>query len=223
MSRRVLAVAVHPDDETLGCGGSLLKHQNEGDSLYWLILTRAWEPRWSKEAITQKQREVERVTQAYGFKECFWLEFPSTRLETVPMSDIVEAVRKVVTQVGPEWVYVVNGTDIHTDHQIGFQAVMSVLKPLSMAELGVWRVLAYETLSETEAAPPSSQGFVPNVFSDITPYLEGKLEIMRLYETEVQPAPQPRSPEALRAIAGYRGATMGVKGAEAFMLIRERV
>jgi LmbE family N-acetylglucosaminyl deacetylase len=99
---------------------------------------------------------------------------------------------------------------------------MSVLKPFYMQRRGVRRVLGYETLSSTDAAPPrSDRAFVPNVFSDITPYIDRKLEVMALYATEVQPEPMPRSASAIRALARFRGSTISAEYAEAFTLIRE--
>jgi LmbE family N-acetylglucosaminyl deacetylase len=219
---RVLAISAHPDDETLGCAGTLLKHRAAGDSLYWLIATQAHEPQWSGKVIEHKAAEVERVAEAYGIEEYFKLGFPTVRLDVAPQADLIECIHDVVSKATPQLVYLVHGGDVHTDHQAVFTATISVLKPFHMARLGVRRVLCYETLSSTDAAPPQlERTFMPNVFSDITPYLERKIEIMGLYETEVQRDPLPRGPSAIRALARYRGATIGVEYAEAFMLIRE--
>jgi hypothetical protein len=99
---------------------------------------------------------------------------------------------------------------------------MSVLKPFYMTQLGVRRVLSYETLSSTEAAPPDpARAFVPEIFSDITPYLDRKIEIMALYESEAQPALMPRAPSGIQSKARQRGATIGIEYAEAFKLIWE--
>ena len=219
---KVLAIAVHPDDETLGCGGTLLKHRELGDAVYWLIATQTTEPRWPGEIIERKAAEVEQVAAAYGMKSHFKLDFPTVRLDTVPQAEIIDGIRNVISQVNPELVYLVHGGDVHTDHQIVFTATMSVLKPFHMASLGVKRVLCYETLSSTEAAPClADRNFAPNVFSDITPFIDRKVEIMDLFQTEVHPDPMPRGPSAIRALARYRGATVGVEAAEAFMLIRQ--
>lgn len=111
---------------------------------------------------------------------------------------------------------------MNSDHAIVFTATMSVLKTFYMRKWGVRRVLSYETLSSTEAAPPLSHKlFVPNVYRDITPYIEQKVEIMGLYESETHSDPWPRGPSAILALARYRGASIGVDYAEAFMLIRE--
>lgn len=217
-----LCISVHPDDETLGCGGTLLKHRASGDRLFWLIATQAQEPQWSAEMIRRKDAEVERVADAYGVERYFKLGFPTARLDTVSQADLIERIRDVISEVRPEVVYLVHDGDAHTDHHAVFTASMSALKPFYMVPLGVRRVLCYEVLSSTEAAPPQlDRAFIPNVFNDITPYIEGKIKIMGLYETEAQPDPFPRGPSAIRALARYRGATIGVEYAEAFTLVRE--
>lgn len=219
---KVLAIAPHPDDETLGCGATLLKHKSAGDSLYWLIVTRGHEPQWSAELLAQKQEEIKKVGSAYGFEKTFALGFPTVRLDTVPLEEIISAIRIAVDEARPDFVYLNHFGDIHSDHRVVFEAVMSVLKPFYSGRHGVRRVLSYEILSSTDAAPPnSSRSFIPNVFVDVTDYLEPKLKIMSLYETEVQPFPLPRANESIKALARYRGSTIGAEFAEAFMLMRE--
>ncbi len=220
--RRILAIAVHPDDETLGCGGTLLKHVAQGDELHWLIATQAHEPQWPADLIARKAAEVEKVAAAYGVRQFYKLGFPTTQLDTTSQADLINAIRGVIDQVRPETVYLVNRSDVHTDHHAVFLAAMSVLKAFYMGKFGVRRVLAYETLSSTEAAPPLPERvFIPTVYSDITPYIDRKIEIMGLFESEAQPELSPRGGSAIRALARYRGATVGLEYAEAFMLIRE--
>jgi len=215
----VLAVSAHPDDETLGCGGSLLAHRDSGDVVDWLILTRPDEERHSREVIAHKDRQVDAVAGVYGMRTTTQLEFAAGRLDTVALNDIMNEIMATLQRARPELVYVVSPGDAHTDHGVAFRATMSVLKPFHMRSLGVNRVQAYETLSSTEAAATPS--FVPNVYRDITFSLEEKLHVMSLYTTEAQPEPLPRSPSALRALARFRGATVGTEYAEAFSLIRE--
>jgi len=217
----VLAISAHPDDETLGCGGTLLKHRAAGDRLYWIIATICHEPQWSAPLIERKAAEVERVAKAYG-AERFKLGFPNARLDTIPTGELMKPIERIVSDVKPEVVYVLHGGDIHTDHHALFDATMSVLKPFYMSKRGIRRVLGYETLSSTDAAPQRGERmFMPNVYSEISPYLEGKLDIMRLYESEIHEEPMPRSPSAIRALARFRGATISTEYAEAFTLIRE--
>ena len=221
---RVLAIAPHPDDETLGCGATLLKHKSDGDSLSWLVATSGHEPQWSKDVLARKEDEINGVAAAYGFEQVFRLNLPTVKLDTVPLDEIIAALRNAIIEAAPDCVYLNHFGDVHSDHRIVFEATMSVLKPFYSGRHGVRRVLSYEILSSTDAIPGNiARSFVPNVFSDVTDFLERKIEIMSLYESEVQPYPLPRAPESLRALARYRGATIGRDYAEAFALIRELV
>ena len=222
MTMRVLAITAHPDDETLGCGGTLLKHKAAGDSLFWLIATEAHSPYWSSETIERKSDEVAGVAEAYAMERCFKFGLPAGQLDTVPIADLMERVRQVIAEISPDTVYLVHSGDVHTDHQAMFTAAMSVLKPFHMGALGVRRVNCYETISSTDAAPSQvNSAFTPNYFVDITPYIDGKIDMLGIYQTEKQSDPMPRGPSAVRALARFRGATIGVEYAEAFMLIRE--
>lgn len=218
---RVLIISVHPDDETVGCGGTILKHQADGDSLSWLIVTQAFEPDWSAKVIRQKADEVASVARAYQFERVYELGLPTTRLDTLPQIELMSSIRRIANEVKPEWVYLVNRNDIHSDHRLVFEATMAVFKPF-FRDFDTTRILCYECLSSTDAVPAlPERAFIPNVFSDITSWIDRKIEIMGLYETEAQPDPLPRGPSAMRALARYRGATIGAEYAEAFMLIRE--
>jgi LmbE family N-acetylglucosaminyl deacetylase len=218
----ILAIAPHPDDETLGCGGTLLRHRAAGDEIHWVVVTAAHTPQWSTEYIGKKTCEVEAVASAYDMSSVQRLAFPTIWLDEIPQSDLIDGLRIAIEKVRPDIVYLVHDGDVHTDHHAVFTAALSVMKTFYMRKLGVQRILSYETLSSTEAAPPQLHRlFVPNVYIDISAYLERKIEVMAMYETEQQPDPFPRGPSAIRALARYRGASIGVEYAEAFMLIRE--
>ena len=219
---RVTVISPHPDDETLGCGGTLLKHKAAGAQLDWIIVTRGHTPGWSEDTLRKKEDEIEAVKAAYGFGQVKRLAFRTTELDRVPLGDVIEKLRMALVETTPNHLYLNHSGDIHSDHRVVFDATMSALKSFNTAKLGLNRLLSYETLSSTEAAPGNLlRAFVPNVFTDITPFIERKLEIMSLYETELQPYPLPRTLESIRALARFRGATMGLEYAEAFMLIRE--
>jgi N-acetylglucosamine malate deacetylase 1 len=219
----VLAISAHPDDETLGCGGTLLKHRDAGDTLHWIIATVCHEPQWSADTIARKAKEVERVAAAYT-AQVFKLGFLNARLDTVAIGDLMTPIEKIVNEIRPEIVYLLHGGDIHTDHFALFTASMSVLKPFYMKRRGIRRVLGYHTQSSTDAAPSRPERmFMPNVFSDISQYMDEKLDVMRLYETEIHAEPMPRSPSAIRALARVHGATICVEYAEAFQMIREMI
>ena len=221
---RVLVIAPHPDDETLGCGGTLLKHRAAGDSLSWLIVTRGHEPQWSAEALGNKEGEIERVAAAYEFERVFRFDYPTTRMDTISQAEIIASMGRVIAEAQPHSVYLNHAGDVHSDHRIAFDSVISAIKPFYSSRHGIKRILSYETLSSTEAAPPDhTRAFLPAVFCDITSFIERKLEIMSLYRTEIQPYPLPRANESIRALARVLGATIGVEYAEAFMLIRDLV
>lgn len=218
----VLVISAHPDDETLGCGGTILKHVAAGDSVSWIVATEAHEPLWSRDIIETKAREVEAVARAYGIAQTIKLGLPTVRLESVPQIEIMGALRPHLGALQPQIVYLVHGGDIHTDHGALFTAVMGVLKPFHLSNFGVRRVLSYEIISSTDQAPPfPARAFVPHAFSDITAHIDRKLEIMALFASETQPDPLPRGPEAIRALARVRGATISVSYAEAFMVHRD--
>jgi N-acetylglucosamine malate deacetylase 1 len=219
---KVLCIAVHPDDETLGCGGTLLRHREEGDEIYWLIVTQTYKPQWSQEVIDKKAKEVSAVSTAYGMSGVFRLGFPTVRLDTVAQAELIGSLREVIDKVSPQVVYLVHDGDVHTDHHAVFLATMSVLKAFYMNRWGLQKIYSYETLSSTEAAAPQfHRAFIANVYRDITPYLEKKIEIMALYESETQEDPMPRGPTAIRALGRIRGAAIGVEYAECFSLIRD--
>lgn len=218
----VLVLSAHPDDETLGMGGTLLAHGTTGDRIAWIVATRAHEPGWSAETIARKAREVEAVAAAYGVERLELLGLPTARLDTVPLAELILAIRRTIEEFRPEVVYVTHPGDIHTDHACLFDATVAALRAFRAVTDGVRRVLCFETLSSTDSAPPQRlPRFTANVFRDVTPTFERKLEIMALYESEAQPDPLPRGPSALRALGRLRGATIGVEYAEAFELVRE--
>src|SRR5215510_1137461 len=126
---RVLVIAPHPDDETLGCGGSLLKHKSNGDSLSWVVATRGHEPQWSTGLLERKENEISRVAEAYGFENTFRLNFQTIKLDSIPLDEVITAIRNAVTDAAPDVVYVNHFADVHSDHRVVFEATMSVLKP----------------------------------------------------------------------------------------------
>jgi LmbE family N-acetylglucosaminyl deacetylase len=186
------------------------------------VATRGHEPQWPAEMLAQKEREIGAVAAAYGFENTFRLNFPTIQLDQTPLGEIISSVRDAITDSKPDCVYVNHVGDVHSDHRVLFEATMSVLKPFYSGKHGVKRVLSYEVFSSTDAAPVNpARAFLPNVFTDVTEFIEQKLEIMGMYASELQAPPLPRALDSLRALARVRGATIGVEYAEAFMLVRE--
>ncbi|UED75574.1 PIG-L deacetylase family protein [Brevibacillus sp. DP1.3A] len=219
--KKVLVIAPHPDDETLGCGGTLLKHIANEDEVSWLIVTGMHSNLGhTDEQIDRREREIEKVKTMYGFNNVFNLKLPTTNLDTIPMQSIVAQIGTVINQLEPEIMYLPYRGDVHTDHKVVFDAVVSCSKWFRYSS--VKKVLAYETLSETDfGINPDNNGFRPNVFSDITPYLEKKLDILNVFQSEMGEFPFPRSNQAVQAQARVRGVAAGCESAEAFMLLKE--
>lgn len=217
----VLCIAPHPDDETLGCGGTLLKHRRQGDAIHWLIVTNISEEKgWSALRVRSRQKEIDKVSGLYGFKSVHKLDFPTMELDRVPKSDLVKAIADVVVRLKPQTVYLPNRSDVHTDHQEIFKAAFSCMK--SFRYPSIRKVLMYEVPSETEFAPALSEyAFIPNVFVDITPFMKKKLDMMKVFASEVMEAPLPRSLESIEALAKWRGSQISEKYAEAFVLLKE--
>ncbi len=217
----VLFVSAHPDDETLGCGGTILKHTEQSDSVYWLIVTEATQALgYSTDFIKKREQQLKMISEAYRFSQTYKLGFPTTKLHNIDFSDLISEIGTVINQIEPQIIYSVNRSDIHTDHQIVARAIMSCTK--SFRYPFIKRILMYECLSETETMLPLLENiFIPNIYSDITDFLDRKIEIMKIYESELQNSPLPRSVEVIKALAQFRGASVGVKYAEAFMLLRD--
>jgi LmbE family N-acetylglucosaminyl deacetylase len=217
---RTIVIAPHPDDEVLGVGGALLRRKSEGATVAWLIVTGITaEAGWGDEKIKKRADEIKKITALFGFDSVFELNFPTTQLDHLPMSDLVSAISNVFKTFEPEEVFVPHPSDVHTDHRMVFEAVASCSKWFRYPS--VKRVLAYETLSETDFGLGTSQAFRPNVFVDIEPYLTVKLSAMDIYASEIGEPPFPRSHDVIRALATLRGAASGFKAAEAFELLRE--
>ncbi|MCU6433894.1 PIG-L family deacetylase [Undibacterium sp. Jales W-56] len=217
----VLCIAPHPDDETLGCGMTLLRHIAEGAAVHWLIMTTMHpEQGFSAERIASRNTEIEQVARAYGFFNVHHASLPTTQLDTLSMSEMVGAVAKVVGAIRPETVYLPYRNDVHSDHAVVFDAAAACCKNFRYPSIR--RVYAYETLSETEfGLRPDDTGFRPNLFVDGTPWLDRKIEVMNLFKSEMGEFPFPRSEECLRAQAMLRGSQSGVRAAEAFMILKE--
>lgn len=218
---KTLVIAPHPDDELLGCGGTLLRRKAEGAAVGWLIVTGiSTDTGWTPERVRTRDAEIDAVSRAVGFDAVFNLGLPTTRLDEVPLGDLVTRMSAVFRDFAPTEVLLPNRGDAHSDHRIVFDAAVACTKWFRYPS--VRRVLAYETLSETDFGLAPGEAFEPNYFVDISAHLEAKLAALRLYASELHDFPFPRSIEALRALAAVRGVASGFDAAEAFHLLRER-
>ena len=215
---KTLVVAPHPDDELLGCGGTLLRRKTEGARLGWLVVTGISESMgWPSAQVQQREEEIAKVASGLGVDQFYNLGFPSTRLDSFPMSEVIQKFSEVFRDFEPEEVLIPHRGDVHTDHRVAFDAASACCKWFRYPS--VRRVLAYETLSETEFGLNPDGKFQPNVFVDISHYLERKIDLLQIYKSELGPFPFPRSAIAVRTPAQYR-TTAGFHAAESFHLLR---
>lgn len=225
--RQVLVIAVHPDDETLGTGGTILKHITQGDEVHCVLCTDILEEEgFSQEEISTREKEIAQVSNLYGFASVHRLGLKTMQVDEYTKSELVGKFSKIFKEIQPNILYLPFCDDVHSDHRYIFEAAFSCTK--SFRYPSIERVLMMETLSETEFAPSlAHRSFIPNVFVDITDFIEKKCQIMQIYKSEIAPPPFPRSIENIKALALYRGSTMGGSQsptyAEAFMLLKEKI
>lgn len=220
---KVLCVAVHPDDETLGCGGTLLKHKSQGDEIYWMLLTGPnISSNDSKDVNIEFRKELMKdISIAYDFDGVEYLALPPAMVHSLDIRNVVQKTAEVFNRIRPNIIYMMFANDVHSDHRVAFDAVYSCTK--SFRYPFIERIYMMETLSETEfAIPVTARTFIPNVYVDITDYMEKKLDIMNLFTRQVMPEPYPRSLSSIKALARVRGSRAGVMYAEAFQLLYER-
>ena len=184
-----------------------------------LTLIRLQDQGFSEERVFSRQKEIESVEEQLGITRTFLLNYPTMTLSSSSLIKMVPKISEVFNEVKPEVIYCVNRSDAHSDHRITFDAVLACTK--SFRYPYIKKVLMYECLSETEFAPALPEKvFFPNYFIDISKYMDKKLEVMQVYASEVGEHPFPRSNRNIKALAVFRGASVGVEYAEAFQLIK---
>ncbi len=217
MRNKVLVVAVHPDDETLGCGGTLLKHKDAGDKIHWLICTDLSN---NHRHYQIRQKEIKKVSKLFNFNSVNSLPFETAKIDQYNMKDIIEKISNVINKVKPNIIYLPFKDDIHTDHKKIFEASYACTK--SFRYSFIKKIYMMETLSETEFSPSiKKDSFIPNTFVDISKNIDKKINIMNTYKSEINKHPFPRSKKNIKALATFRGATCGFNYAESFVLLKE--
>ncbi len=217
----ILIVAPHPDDEVLGAGGTILRYKSEGYKVAWLIVTSiSLDLGWEHQQVEKRETEIKKIEGFFNFDKTYNLALPTTKLDTIPIGNIINKVSLVIKDFMPNEVIIPHFGDIHTDHQIVHKAMLSATK--SFRYPFIKRILSYETLSETGFGLNPFNQFIPNVFIDISNYIDLKIEAMQIYASEIGKFPFPRSKDSIRSLALYRGTSAGFKAAEAFQLLKEK-
>lgn len=208
--KKVVVISVHPDDETLGCGGTLLKHKFQGDSVHCIFVTSG---------NTQQQRMISQLSSFYQFASVQTLDLPEIALSDMPLGQLITPLKTAIQRIEPEVMYIPNRSDVHSDHRAVFEALMACTKSFRFPFIK--RILMCEIISETDFAPALPENaFIPNVYVDISDFAEQKKKAIAVFASELMTSPMTRSWEAIEALETYRGSQINVHRAESFMLIK---
>jgi len=223
MSDIILVVAAHPDDEILGCGGTVARLANEGAKVYTLLLGQGIAARHGSLDKKEYQEQIAKLKKcthdangAIGVQEVFSFDFPDNKFDTVALLDIIKTIEKIKYKIKPDVIFTHYEKDLNIDHRITYEAVITATRPLP-GEM-VREIYSFEVLSSTEWHYPLA--FSPNTFFDISKSMNLKLEALGCYKTEVTDYPHPRSLEGVELNAKTWGMKVGVKFAEAFKCLR---
>jgi LmbE family N-acetylglucosaminyl deacetylase len=220
MSKTVLIVAAHTDDEALGCGGTIARHVAEGDIVYAVFMADGVTSRAQagQDDLGNRNAAAEDARKILGISENFYLRLPDNRLDSLPLIEVIQHLEPIISKLQPNIIYTHHHGDLNVDHRITHQAVLTACRP--MPGSSVQAIYAFEVMSSTEWATPTAEPFVPNHYVDISNQLETKLDALRAYRLEMRDAPHSRSIEHLVHLAHHRGHTMGLISAEAFIVVR---
>ena len=220
MSNSILVVAAHPDDELLGCGGTIARHVFEGDSVAILFMTNGVSARdgeQSVEVLKRKQSSIAALKKL-GVKKAYFENFPDNKMDAVPLIDVVKVIEPYIAKDKPKVIYTHFSDDLNIDHRITHQAVMTACRPQSWSS--VKEIYCFEVLSSTEWNSSSKVKFNPTKFVDITRYFTSKMDALSEYKQEMREFPHSRSFECVEALTAFRGAVVGLHRAEAFQIER---
>jgi len=221
---RILIIAPHADDDVLGVGGTIAKRASEGHDITIAIMTgHGCEPHplWGKETWDVVRKEAKDAHKILGVAETVFCELPAVLLPDQPLYKNNQVVAEVIERTQPEILYVPFLFDMHRDHRELVYACNVAWRPVSKIGKRIREIYMYETLSETHwNIQPQEPGFTPNVWVDITDFLDSKINALRCFHSQMQPFPATRSIEAVKALATWRGTTVGFHAAEAFILVR---
>jgi len=220
----VLVIAAHPDDEVLGCGGAVAKYRKQGVPVAVVFLcdgvsSRSEDKKIDLMELHHRRNCAERACNILGAESVSFSDFPDNQLDTIPLLDVVKVVEKYLNQYMPSIVMTHHAGDLNIDHRVTHQAVVTACRPQNDNKIKT--LLFYEVPSSTEwQMPNSAPVFTPNWFIDIADVLPIKMEALEVYMHEMREWPHPRSMQGVQALTQWRGATVSVEAAEAFVLGR---
>ena len=216
-NKNVLVIAPHPDDETLGVGGTIARFSKEGANVYVLIISGHLPPLYKIEDYKKTKNESIEAFKKLKVKNFKFLDIPATKVNELPVADLNDKIGNYVNLLNPEIVFI-PFPDRHIDHRVIFDASLVCCRPTKKNCPRI--ILTYETLSETFwNAPNIEANFTPELFIDISNYIHLKAEAMNIYKSQLENVPS-RSIDAVKALARFRGSQNGCEYAESFKVIR---
>lgn len=225
MGKVILVIAAHPDDELLGCAGTIAKHIEEGDEVHSFIMATGASSRSNSNPNSDLEGEFEKLKNAaqsaatmLGVKSLKFFDLCDNQMDKYTLLEIIQCIESAAKEISPNIIYTHHFGDVNIDHSITNRAVYTAFRPTPGSS--VERILVFETVSSTEWGPHGFSSFQPNWFVDISETLPLKLAALSEYNSEMRDWPHPRSLEAVKYLAKWRGSTVGVSAAEAFMLLR---
>lgn len=221
---KILVLAPHADDETLGCGATMARLADEGHEVFVGLVTGEGadaHPLFDSQVFTTVRSELEEAARILGVREILKEELPTVLVPDIAKFEVNAAVARLIDRVRPEILFVPFPLDLHRDHREVYHAASIAWRAYLDSGRSIREVLCYEVPSETHLnIPYVEQGFTPNVWYDVSAYIERKIAAFQCFKSQSQEPPLPRSAEALRALATWRGSQIGASAAESFVLVR---
>ena len=226
MNKIIVVIAAHPDDEVIGCGGTIAKHIEDKDEVHVLIMSKGVLSRHTVNSDTNSINEVEtnienahKANHILGCNSVKIENFPDNRMDSVDRLDIIKCIEDFLEEKKPEIIYTHNCNDLNVDHRRIHEAVVTACRPQPSQSTKM--LLFFEISSSTEwQSPNNGPGFIPNWYVDITSTLGKKRQALEIYNSEMREWPHARSIKGIEYLAHYRGASVGVEAAESFIVGR---
>lgn len=220
MTKNVLIIAAHADDEVLGCGGAIAKHVDQGDTVFCIFLADGLSSRANVHAsdFVNRNAAAEEAREILGIRKNFYLGLPDNRLDSMPLIEVVQRLEPLILNLEPNIIYTHHYGDLNVDHQVAHRSVITACRPIPGSSVNA--IYAFEVMSSTDWSNPHDSHFAPNHYVDIGNHLNKKLEALEAYKFEMRDEPHSRSMSHLKNLAYHRGNTIGVLAAEAFVTIR---
>lgn len=220
--KKILIVSPHPDDEVLGCGGTILKHKKNKDKIYWIICTSINNSKnFSNSQKNIRSREIQKIINFFRFDYVYDLEYSTKEINQIDENKIIQDFTSIIKQIKPTTIYLPYINDAHSDHRIITTSFNACIKPFRYPFLE--KIMMYETLSETNLNFLLKRKFLANVYNDISPFIKKKIKAINIFKSEISKHPFPRSEDSIKSLAILRGSEANFKYAEAFELVYQRI